>query len=861
MNYFKTYGKSLVDAGFNITPILPYTSEKKGAGKRPLLKDWESGVATPELVAKWGNRFPEHGIGVLTRHTPAVDIDVYDEEAAAHMAKYVTDKFGDVPCRVGSAPKRLYVFYSDTPFHKVKSGVWEDDFGQRHAVEILGDGQQFVAFGIHPGTKREYRWVSGEDVATFDDIALDLESLTLDDARAIAAEFDALAKSLGWEMVKRPMNGIEAAEAGEADDDDWAQYAGLKKWDGSYEDLRAIVMRYPGYDDYDEWVRVMAALQISCYDEDEAKDIAREWSEQSGKFDEDAFEEKWANGFKHNGSSLFTIGSIIKKVRDLEEEEAKEKITDFVEGFKDAATLDQWNAWAKDFRRLRVFNHERAFITDTARKEYKRITGARMTDKNARLALGFDHASADMPAWLRSYVYSANNDVFIDTRTGASLTKGAFDSTNGRYMGDHDDSMPPNKYATDVQKIPVVFDRMYYPAMHGAMPGSNWHEDEDIPGPAFFKDDSGNVWFNTFRPESIPEPAEKLTKYDKKAISVIKDLMVVMFPREKERTYVMDWMSWIIQNPTKRVNYALLVRGAQGTGKSTLGALMTAMLGSSNTYTVSNGVLNGRFSSWAEGHILKIIEEVFDKSDRYSIIEKQKEYITNEVFEVEGKNEKPRMVVNTSSKIMFTNHMDALPLDDNQRRYLVVSTGAESYEDMDRVYGNAEERNAFFSSVYSAIENHPRAIKRFFMEWKISPEFDHKGHAPRDTVAFKEMVKYAADDTGELIAQVIKSGDFVGVTPEIVITTFLKEALLENGADEFPKGKRLLHIMNSLSFAAAGVMKYEGKAHRVYVRKNIRAARDADGVLSTKWAQETLKRHEKALEERGKLPSDPFDDE
>jgi hypothetical protein len=33
---------------------------------------------------------------------------------------------------------------------------------QRHRVEVLGDSQQIVVNGVHPGTNKPYRWHGGE---------------------------------------------------------------------------------------------------------------------------------------------------------------------------------------------------------------------------------------------------------------------------------------------------------------------------------------------------------------------------------------------------------------------------------------------------------------------------------------------------------------------------------------------------------------------------------------------------------------------------------------------------------------------------------------------------------------------------
>lgn len=849
MNFWREYGEKLRVNGYTVIPIYAPDADKKGAGKRPIGKDWERTINDKEQIEGWAKKFTNNGIGILTKYTPAVDIDVYDRDASLHMAGVIEKMFGEVPCRIGKKPKRLYLFSCLTPFSKVKSGVWEDDFGQQHAVEILADGQQFVAYGIHPDTKKEYYWIDGnspvENAAEFDLIDIDL-----DKAREITAAFDEYARSQDWTMVRRPSNGLEAV--GSADDDDWAAMAGINKWDKSYDELRELVMRYPNPEDYDNWVKVLAALQVSCRDQDEAKEIAREWSAQADNFDESDFEYKWDKGFTHSASRLVTIASIIKEVKDEDDRIAEEKRVEYAEAFAEVTSLVEWSNWAESFKKEPVFGIPRRSVMEIAAKAYARISGNRLVTADIKRMLGYDHGSKDMPAWLKDYVFSTSNDCFVNRQTGDRVIKSSFDSTFATNCIFPDESFKPAHYATAVKPVPKVWDVMYYPDMHGDMEGSKWKNVDGLEGPGFFFDEVGRKWLNSFDPDSIPRAAENLTKYDRKALSIIKDFFVVLFPNDKERGYVMDWMAYIVQNPTKRVNYSLLVRGAHGSGKTTLGVIMTSMLGTVNVGRVSNTVMNGRFTDWAEGHILKIVEEIYDKGDRYSAVERQKEFITNDRFMVEGKGVSAKEAINTSSKMMFTNHFNALPLDENQRRYLVVSTQAENHLDMERVYGSAVERSKFFKDVYRAIENHAPAIKKWFMEWEISEAFDPKGHAPQDTEAFSIMADASNDGIDGAIVQMIRDGETPGVHRDIIFVPALRDAFVNGGDTEMPKTNRLKNILMELGFVPGGLLKFEGVAGRVYVRKRVRGAFLESGKINSTWAQKTLKKHNSEIPEEVK---------
>jgi Bifunctional DNA primase/polymerase, N-terminal len=127
-------------------------------GKRALLDDWASFHAPSEHQIKgWSKTHPRcQNTGLLTRNTPAFDIDILDEGAAQAVEDLATawfEEHGQILVRIGKAPKRCIPFRADDPFPKIAVS-----FVEGGKIEMLGDGQQFVAFGIHPDTGRPYGW-------------------------------------------------------------------------------------------------------------------------------------------------------------------------------------------------------------------------------------------------------------------------------------------------------------------------------------------------------------------------------------------------------------------------------------------------------------------------------------------------------------------------------------------------------------------------------------------------------------------------------------------------------------------------------------------------------------------------------
>jgi hypothetical protein len=100
--------------------------------------------------------------GILCKFAPAFDIDILNPDAADAVEELIRVKVsGELLVRTGRPHKRLIPFRTEKPFAKISAKLNSPD-GVCEKLEFLGDGQQFVAFGIHPETGRPYSWRGGE---------------------------------------------------------------------------------------------------------------------------------------------------------------------------------------------------------------------------------------------------------------------------------------------------------------------------------------------------------------------------------------------------------------------------------------------------------------------------------------------------------------------------------------------------------------------------------------------------------------------------------------------------------------------------------------------------------------------------
>lgn len=822
--YLKMHLQSLFNNGYGVIPITPIDAKTrnkktgeleplKSAGKAPGLANWQSVTVDQDAVSTWLGKYARYGIGIRTWFNPAVDIDCLDAEASAHMRGFVEGVLGFAPARVGKAPKTLLLYRTAEPFTKVKCHTWYDDFGEKNAVEILGCGQQFVAYGIHPGTKKPYQWI-GQESPLNSHAALDLEEITLWQAREIVDEFDRYAEEQGWERsptnIDPPQRGRlmtghpedDDQTRGEIDEDDWVDADdALDKWEGTYEEFEELIDELPPAEEYSAWFPVIAAIKDAEREPDEFKEIARDWSAKAASYDEAGFDDKWDHGnFRRTGNGTFSLNSLIKRVEDARME--KDILLRILPMFERADNIYEWDLAAARLRETPVWGTIREHAVDVACDQYKRVTGKKIPLATRKQALSVDHSQFDPPEWIEPWVFAEKDNVFINKNTMVSLVPHAFNNSLAQYTQHL--GCNPEQFATALRPVPIVAGTMYYPDMHGDIPGSSWKPVRGAEGTEFFEFD-GQVWLNTFNPKSMPELPEKITKKGKAAVETMLNFFKTQFVNENEYRHAMDWLAWVINNPTKRMTYALVVLGGQGSGKSIIKKFLSYLLGSVNVGTVNNQVIHKSFTGWQAGSMVKVIEEISVAGHRYDVINALKEPISNEKLFIERKNREGQDEVNTASWMMYTNDIAALPINKGDRRFLIVRSAFRTRED---VVAFMEQQPNFFKDFERAFTKHAGEIRLWFRDWVYDASFDYsRGQAPV-TDATDDMIENSQDDFTNFVKDAIESKDVTGITDELIHMFYL----LENVPRDIRPSDRFI----ASRLAEIGYVKPAGK--RVQIR-------------------------------------------
>ena len=136
---------------------------------------------------------------------------------------------------------------------------------------------------------------------------------------------------------------------------------------------------------------------------------------------------------------------------------------------------------------------------------------------------------------------------------------------------------------------------------------------------------------------------------------------------QTDADYLEQWCAWCVQHPTELAETAVLLKGEEGCGKSTLAELMVAYFGVHGHTVQRQEDLTGRFNDMLCSACFVAAEEVFCTDKRAS--EVLKSLVTARSLRIEGKNQQAFSAPNILKLILTTNRNQALHVPTRGRRY------------------------------------------------------------------------------------------------------------------------------------------------------------------------------------------------
>jgi len=821
--FLNQHGEQLIDNGYNFIPIPP---KQKG----PVTDDWEKTQVSKKLLKTWQDEGKgAHGIGILTKKTPAVDIDVPDEEFALELQAKAFELWGEAPVRVGNAPKRLLLYRCNESFRKITSKTFVNDWDERCRIEILADGQQFVAFAIHKDTGRPYKWVT--ESTPLNTPLHDLPLFDETKAQELVDLFEAGANLRGWKESRGSMLRRQAKQ-GEVDRDD-PFAADAQTVNMAQPELQQRLMMVPGADDYDVWLQIGMALFHQYAGEDIGREMWHEWSESADNYDAEALDRKWHTfDISDKKRAPVTARLILQLAKEAAETKGIEIAQDLRNKFATAIDRSEWNEAAKLARRAEIDHISRASLAEVARDRLQQLTNAKVPLPEVKKALSFEINSKEVPRWCRDWVYDVSDDKFYHTDSKYLVTAQGFNALNDRHSMTKKDILDgktspmstATQLALNVYKVPAVNGRMYAPGRDSIFLYN------------------GTLMANTYPESQVPEKPKNIRPVDKINIKRIKKHLAHLLPDEKEQRMFLDWLAYVVQNPGKRVNYAPVLQGVQGDGKSFWAFFLAAVMGQPNVRMGNAHILEGTFTGWAAGQCVMAIEEIrLIGHNKYDVLNRVKPFITNQVIEIHPKGRDPYNVENTTNYILFSNYRDAMPLSINERRFLVLFSQWQNSDDL-REFKKLNPD--YYIELYGSLHESAQALRYWLLQHDLSEDFNPDGDAPQ-TPAFFHMVKSAQPSEVRAIRDLIESEEYPELTDTLLNVTFMQSLGMSTDMD-LPQTKTLEKMLEIAGFWPLGRVRIGQHKHRFYSKhpelfqSNMGGGMETDPAKIKRWLDKNV---------------------
>lgn len=158
-----------------------------------------------------------------------------------------------------------------------------------------------------------------------------------------------------------------------------------------------------------------------------------------------------------------------------------------------------------------------------------------------------------------------------------------------------------------------------------------------------------------------------------------------LIPDGRDRTTLLSYMAACVQHKGHKFQWAPLVQGAPGNGKTLLSRVLKHAIGRRYSHAPRAKNIDAQFNSWMYGKILINVEDVFIPDARRDVMETLKPLITNgDGLEIERKGVDQASVDVCANFFFNANDKGALVKERDDRRICPFHTAQQSKEDLAR---------------------------------------------------------------------------------------------------------------------------------------------------------------------------------
>jgi hypothetical protein len=159
-----------------------------------------------------------------------------------------------------------------------------------------------------------------------------------------------------------------------------------------------------------------------------------------------------------------------------------------------------------------------------------------------------------------------------------------------------------------------------------------------------------------------------------------------------------------------------------------------------------------------------------------------------------------------ASYLLATNYRDALPLSDSDRRYFVIFS---RWQTKDQITEFMAGNPTYYDDLHDALAESSGAIRKWLLEWEVSPSFKPYGRAP-DSTAKAMMVDFAKSDEQRVLEEILAESPRLDMTRQLLNVTELGDEFDKHDC-VLPYGKALAKLLIDNGYSRLGHVVIDGR--------------------------------------------------
>lgn len=327
----------------------------------------------------------------------------------------------------------------------------------------------------------------------------------------------------------------------------------------------------------------------------------------------------------------------------------------------------------------------------------------------------------------------------VFTPDGALLKPEVFRAVYGGYvfaMDAMNDKTSKNAWEVFTESQATTF-----PRAHGVC-----FRPERPPGEIFTEENQ--VFVNTYVPAGVERKAGDPAPF--------LDHVSRLLPDEHDRAIVLAYMAACVQYPGVKFQWAPLLQGVEGNGKSLLMTAVARAVGIKYTHKPPAADISNVFNAWITRKLFIAVEEVY-VADRQEVIDALKPLITDDRVPVTSKGVDQQTGDNRANFMMASNHRNAYRKTANDRRVAMFFTAQQTAEDLTR--DSMDGR--YFPDLYAWLKADGYAIMaKYLAEYPIPEELNPATYLMRApmTSSTDEAIASSTGGVEQEIAEAVSEG-------------------------------------------------------------------------------------------------------